>query len=85
VTVVILLRFSRRDCHSVIFGHVSKIVTFVIFHFSAQRFKPVVTYSLCFTRPSWITPLCMTFKFVCVPFVRSAIHNFMSKMITFIT
>jgi hypothetical protein len=31
VTVVILLRFVRRDCHSAIFGHVSKIVTFVTF------------------------------------------------------
>jgi hypothetical protein len=52
VTVVILLRFFRRDCHSAIFGHVSKIFTFVTFHFSAQRFKPVVTYFLCFTRSS---------------------------------
>jgi hypothetical protein len=49
---VIMLRFFRRDCHSVIFGHVSKIVTFVTFHFSAQRFKPVVTPSLFFTRSS---------------------------------
>jgi hypothetical protein len=49
---VTLLRFFRRDCHSTIFGHVSKIVTFVALHFSAQRFKPVVTSSLCFTRSS---------------------------------
>jgi hypothetical protein len=49
---VTLLRFFRRDCHSTIFGHVSKIVTFVTFHFNAQRFKPVVTSSLCFTRSS---------------------------------
>jgi hypothetical protein len=33
VTVVILLRFFRRDCHSAILVHVSKIVTFVTFHF----------------------------------------------------
>jgi hypothetical protein len=85
VTVVILLRFSRRDCHSAIFGHVSKIVTFVTFYFSAQGFKPVVTSSLCFTRPFWITPLCMNFKVVCVPAVSSAIHIFMSKIITCIT
>jgi hypothetical protein len=52
MTIVILLRFFRKDCHSAIFGHVSKIVTFVTFHFSAQRFKPVVTSSLCFTRSS---------------------------------
>jgi hypothetical protein len=52
VTVVILLRFFRRDCHSAIFGHVSKVVTFVTFHFSAQGFKPVVNSSLCFTRSS---------------------------------
>jgi hypothetical protein len=65
VTVVILLWFSRRDYHFSIFGHVSKVVTFVTFHFSAQRFKPVVTSSMCFTRPSWITLLCMTFK-VCL-------------------
>jgi hypothetical protein len=58
MTIVILLQFSRRDCHSAIFGHVSKIFTFVTFHFSAQRFKLVVTSSLCFTRPSWIT-LCV--------------------------
>jgi hypothetical protein len=85
VTVVVLLWFSRRDCHSAIFGHVSKVVTFVAFHFSAQRFKPVVTSSLCFTRPSWITLLCMTFKVVYVHVVSSAIHNFMSKIITCIT
>jgi hypothetical protein len=42
---VTLLRLFRRDCHSTIFVHVSKIVTFVTFHFSAQRFKPVVTSS----------------------------------------
>jgi hypothetical protein len=66
VTVVILLWLSRRDCHFAIFGHVSKVVTFVTFHFSAQRFKPVVNSSLCFTRPSWITLLCMTFKVVYV-------------------
>jgi hypothetical protein len=47
VTVVILLRLSRRDFHSTIFGHVSKVVTFVTFNFSAQGFKPVVTSSLC--------------------------------------
>jgi hypothetical protein len=85
VTVVILLRFYRRDCHSAIFDHVSKIVTFVTFHFSAQRFKLVVTSSLCFTRPSWITPLCMTLKVVFVLVVSSAIHIFMSKIITCIT
>jgi hypothetical protein len=85
VIVVILLRFSRRDCHSTIFGHVSKIVTFVTFHFNAKGFKPVVTSSLCFTRPSWITPLCMTFKVSFVPVVSSAIQNFMSKVITCIT
>jgi hypothetical protein len=62
MTIVILLRFFRRDYHSVIFGHVSKIVTFVTLHFSAKKFKPVVTSSLFFTRPSWITPLCMNFK-----------------------
>jgi hypothetical protein len=49
---VTLLRFFKRECHSAIFGHVSKIVTFVKFHFSAQRFKPVVTSSPCFTRSS---------------------------------
>jgi hypothetical protein len=54
--IVILLQFFRREFHYAIFGHVSKIVTFVTFHFSAQRFKPVVTSSLCFTRSScWIT------------------------------
>jgi hypothetical protein len=52
VTIVILLRFFRMDCHSTIFGCVSKIVTFVTFHFIAQRFKPGVTSSLCFTRYS---------------------------------
>jgi hypothetical protein len=82
VIVVIMLRFSRRDCHSAIFGHVSKVVAFVTFHFSAQGSKPVVTSSLCFTRPSWITLLCMTFKVIYVPIVSSAIHNFMSKSIT---
>jgi hypothetical protein len=82
VIVVILLRFSSRDYHSAIFGHVSKVVTFVTFHFSAQRFKPIATSSLCFTRPSWITLLCMTFKVVYVPVVSSAIHNFMSKIST---
>jgi hypothetical protein len=81
VTIVVLLWFSRRDCHSTIFFHVSKVVTFVSFHFSAQRFKLVVTSSLCFTRPSWITLLCMTFKVVYVPVVLSSIHNFMSKII----
>jgi hypothetical protein len=49
---VTLLRFFRRDYHSAIFGHVSKIVTFVTFHFSAQGFKPVVTSSLCFIKSS---------------------------------
>jgi hypothetical protein len=85
VIVVILLRFSRSVCHSTIFGHVSKVVTFLTFHFSAQRFKPVVTYPLCFTRPSWITLLCMTFKVFYVPIVSFAIHIFMSKIITCIT
>jgi hypothetical protein len=85
VTVVVLLWFSRRDCHSEIFGHVSKVVTFVAFHFSAQRFKPVVTSSMCFTRPSWVTLLCMNFKVVYVLVVISTIHNFMSKIITCIT
>jgi hypothetical protein len=68
-----------------IFGHVSKVATFVAFHFSAQRFKHVVTSSLCFTRPYWITLLCMTFKVVYVLIVISAIKNFMSKIITCIT
>jgi hypothetical protein len=85
VIVVILLRLSRRDCHSTIFGHVSKIVTFVTFRFSSQRFKPIVSYSLCFTNPSWITPLCMNFKVVCFLVVSFAIHSFMSKIITCIT
>jgi hypothetical protein len=85
VTIVIMLWFSRRDCHSAIFGHVSKKFTFVTFHFNSQRFKYVVTSSMCFTKPSWITPLCMTFKLVCVHVVSSAIHIFMSKNITFIT
>jgi hypothetical protein len=62
--VVILLWFFRKDCHSAIFGNMYKIVTFVTFHFSAQRFKHVVTSSLCFTRASWITPLCITLKIV---------------------
>jgi hypothetical protein len=85
VIVVVLLWFSRRDYHSTIFGHVSKVVTFVSFHFSAQRFKHVVTYSMCFTRSSWITLLCMTFKVVYAPVVSSAIHIFVSKIITCIT
>jgi hypothetical protein len=85
MAVVVLLRFSRRDFHSAIFGYVSKFVTFVAFHFSAQKFKHVVTSYLCFTRPSWITLLCMTFKVVYVPVFSSAIHNFMSKIITCIT
>jgi hypothetical protein len=85
VTVVILLRFFRRACHSAIFGHVSKIVTFVTFHFGAQRFKPVVTSFLCFTRSSSVSPLCMILKVVIVPVFSSAIHNFMSKIITCIT
>jgi hypothetical protein len=85
VIVAILLHFSRREYHSAIFVHVSKVVTFVTFHFSAQRFKPIVTSSLCFTRPFWITLLCMTLKVVYVPVVISAIHNFMSKIITCIT
>jgi hypothetical protein len=85
VIVVVLLWFFKRDCHFVIFVHVSKVVTFVAFHFSAQRFKPVVTSSMCFTRPSWITLFCMTFKVVYVPVVSSAIHIFMSKTITCIT
>jgi hypothetical protein len=50
MTFVIMLRLFRRDYHSAILGHVSKIVTFVTFHFSAQRFKPIVTSSLCVTR-----------------------------------
>jgi hypothetical protein len=83
--VVVMLWFSRRYCHSAIFGHVSKVVTFVAFHFSAQRFKNVVTSSLCFTRPSWITLLCMTFKVVYVPIASTAIHSFISKIITCIT
>jgi hypothetical protein len=49
---VTLLRLLRRDFHSAIFGHVSKIVTFVTFHFNDQEFKPIVTSSLCFTRSS---------------------------------
>jgi hypothetical protein len=85
VTVVIMSWLSRRECHSAIFGHVSKVVTFVTFHFSAQSFKHVVASSLCFTRPSWITLLCMTFKFFYVHVVSSAINNFMSKIITCIT
>jgi hypothetical protein len=85
VTIVIMLQFSRRDCHSAIFGHVSKVVTFVTFHFSARRLKPIVTSSLHFTRPSWITLFCMTFKFVYVHVVSSAIYNLMSKIITCIT
>jgi hypothetical protein len=79
------LRFFRRDCHSAIFGHVSKIVTFVTFHFSAQRFKPIVTSSLCFTRYSLITPLCMALKVVILHVVSSTIYIFMSKIITCIT
>jgi hypothetical protein len=82
VTVVVLLWLSRRECHSKIFGHVYKVVTFVAFHFSFQRCKPVVTSSLCFTRPSWITLLFMSFKVVYVTVVSSAIHNFLSKIIT---
>jgi hypothetical protein len=82
VTIVVLLCFSRRDFHSIIFDHVSKADTFVAFHFSAQRFKLVVTSSLCFTRSSWITLLCMTFKVFYVPVVSSAIQIFMSKIIT---
>jgi hypothetical protein len=85
VTIVVLLWFSRRDCHSEIFGHVSKVVTFVAFYFSAQRFKPVVTSSPCFIEPSWITLLGMTLKVVYVHVVISAIHGFMSKIITCIT
>ena len=81
MTVVVLFWFSRRDCHSAIFGHVSKVVTFVAFPFSSQRFKHVVTSPLCFTRPSWITILCINFKVVYVLVVSSAIHNFMSKII----
>jgi hypothetical protein len=78
VTIVILSRFSRRDYHFSIFFHVSKVVTFFKFHLSAQGFKLAVTFSLCFTRPSWITLLCMTFKVVYVPIVSSTIHIFMS-------
>jgi hypothetical protein len=85
VTIVISLQFSRRDCHSTIFGHASNVVKFLTYHLSAQRFKPVITSSLCFTRPSWITLLCMTFKVVYVPNVSSTIHRFMSKIITCIT
>jgi hypothetical protein len=85
VTVVVLLWFSRRDCYSAIFGHVSKVVTFVAFHFSAQRFKHVVTSYPCFTRTYWITLLCMTLKVVYVLIFISAIHSFMSKIITCIT
>ena len=83
--VVILLRFFKKDCLFAIFGHVSKIVTFVAFHFSAQGFKPVVTSSLCFTRSYLITPLCMNLKVVIVPVGIFAIHSFMSKIITCIT
>jgi hypothetical protein len=85
MTIVILFWFSRRNFHSPMFGHVSKIVTFVTFHLSTQRFKPVVTSFVCFTEPSWITPLCMNFKVVFVPIASSAIHIFMSKIITCIT
>jgi hypothetical protein len=85
MSVVVMLWFSRMECHSKIFGHVFKVVTFVAFHFSAQIFKHVETSSLCFTRPSWIILLCMTFKVVYVPIVSFVIHNFMSKIITFIT
>jgi hypothetical protein len=85
MTVVVLLWFSRRDYHSTIFGHVSKVIALVAFHFSAQGFKPVVDYSLCFTRPSWITILCMNFKVVYVSAISSAIYIFMSKIIACIT
>jgi hypothetical protein len=85
VTIIFLLWFSRRDCYSTIFSHVSKVVTFLSFHFSAQRFKHVVTSSLCFPRPSWTTLLYMNFKVVYVHVVISAIHNFMFKIITCIT
>jgi hypothetical protein len=85
MTIVVLLWLSRRHCHSAIFGHVSKVVTFVSFHFSAQRFKHVVTYSLCFTRPYWITLLCMNLKVVYVPIVISVIHGFVSKIIRYTT
>jgi hypothetical protein len=52
MTVVILLRFSWRNCHSIIFGHVSKVVALVSFHISTQGFKPIVDFVLCFTGPS---------------------------------
>jgi hypothetical protein len=34
--VVVLFWFSRRDYHSTIFGHVSKFIALVEFHFNAQ-------------------------------------------------
>jgi hypothetical protein len=66
VIVIVLLWFSRKDCHSAIFGNVSKFITFVAFHFSAQTFKHILTASLFFTSPSSIILLCMTFKVVYV-------------------
>jgi hypothetical protein len=81
LTVFILLCFSRRDCHYTIFGHMSKVVTLVSFHFSAQGFKTIVVSSLCFTRPSWITILCMNFKVVYVSDIFSAIYNLCPKLL----
>jgi hypothetical protein len=85
MTVVILLQFSRRNYHSEIFVHVSKVVTIVTFHFRAQGFKHVLNSSSCFTRPSWIILLYMNFNVVYVHVVSYAIHSFMSKIITCIT
>jgi hypothetical protein len=85
MTVVLMLWFSRGGFHFAISGHVSKFFTFVAFHFSSQRFKHVVTSSLYLTRPSWITLLCMNFKVDYVHVFISAIHIFMSKIITCIT
>jgi hypothetical protein len=36
MTIVVMLWFSRRDRHSTIFFHVSKVVALVAFHLSAQ-------------------------------------------------
>jgi hypothetical protein len=85
MNVVSLLWFSRRDYHSTISGHVSKVFSLVSFHFSAQSFKHVVASFLCFNKRYWITILCITLKFVYVPPIISAIYNFMSKIISCIT
>jgi hypothetical protein len=60
---------------------VSKFVALVAFHFSAQGFKLVVAYSLCFTRPSWITILCITFIVVYVSAIFSAIYTLCPKLL----